>query len=98
MINPLWFYFDDFKKTLEKRGENPELEITSLPNLNKKLWGMHLGKMTVIGARTSMGKTSFIMQLINDFINKNNPVLYISFEMTHEELLERLFCLRYKID
>lgn len=52
----------------------------------------------VIGARTSMGKTAFVMQMANDCLMAGKSILYVSFEMTADDILERLFCLHADID
>jgi len=89
--------FSETAKILTQRKNHPDLPIPSLRTLNEKLHGLPKGKMLTIGARTSMGKTAFVLQLVNDLLDSNKRVLYMSFEMTAEEVLERLFCRKYKI-
>jgi len=95
-------HLSDYLKRTENvmlaRKEAPELPITSMPALNKKIWGLPKGKMTVVGARTSQGKTSFVLQLAIDILMKGNSIHYFSFEMTKEQIVERIFCNMYKID
>lgn len=79
-------------EALLKRGDKPEIEIKSLPELNKKLWGIAKGELMIIGARTSQGKSSFALQIAHDVASQGHPVLYMSLEMTVLSLLERLFC------
>jgi len=54
--------------------------------------------MTVIGARTSMGKTAFTMQMMIDLVTIGAPTIYLGFEMHPNELMERIFCNRYKVN
>ncbi len=54
--------------------------------------------MTVIGARTSMGKTAFTMQVMMDLVSIGAPVIYLGFEMKPEEMMERMFCNRYRVN
>jgi len=82
---------------LKERKYDPDLPIKSLPSLNEKLHGLPRGKMLTVGARTSMGKTAFVLQLVYDMIEAQKKVMYMSFEMTPEEVIERMFCHRYKI-
>lgn len=89
--------FNKMEENLRSRTGVPKLPISSLPTLSKMIHGLPPGKMTVIGARTSMGKTAFAMQLMIDFITIGASVLYIGFEMQPEEMLERMFCNRYRI-
>lgn len=91
-------YLKQTEKVLLARKESPELPITSMPELNKKLWGVPKGKMTVVGARTSQGKTSFVLQLAIDILTEKKSIHYFSFEMTKEQIVERMFCNIYKID
>jgi replicative DNA helicase len=69
-----------------------------MPSLSDRIMGLPLGKMTVVGARTSMGKTAFAMQMMIDLLNIGAPILYLGFEMKPTELMDRLFCNLYKID
>jgi len=91
-------YLNETEASINSRGDTPEIAITSLPDLNKKIWGLHKGKLSVIGARTSMGKTSLAVQFMIDALDQGKSVLYMSFEMTYEELTERIFCHKYDID
>lgn len=86
------------KKMLEARGQAPEIPIKSLPELNKKLWGLHPKKLTILGARTSNGKSAFALQLAWDIAKQNIPVLFLSLEMYEEDIIERLFCMAQKVD
>jgi replicative DNA helicase len=97
-IKPLTAYLSETEDVLNKRTSDPDLPITALPSLNNKTWGLPRGKMTIIGARTSMGKTAFALQIILDMLTNNKSVLYLSFEMKPQEIAERLFCNKYKID
>ena len=95
-------HLSDYLKRTENillaRTEKPALPITSMTDINKKIWGLPKGKMTVIGARTSQGKTSFVLQLALDILMSGKSVHYFSFEMTKEQIIERMFCNMYKID
>jgi len=87
----------NLKKNLLERGENPKYPISSLPGLNRKIWGFRPG-LTTIGARTSQGKTALALQIADDFASQGIRTLYITLEMIPENLLERLFCMKQSID
>jgi replicative DNA helicase len=72
--------------------------LKSLPELNRKIWGLRPRALTTIGARTSNGKSSLALQFAFDLADQNIPVLFLSLEMTVESLIERLFCNVMKID
>jgi len=91
-------HLDEVEGMLESRGLDPEMPIKSLPKLSEKVWGLKPGKLTVVGARTSMGKTSFVLQLAYDLALQGFPVLFMSLEMSKDDLIERIFCNRHKVD
>jgi replicative DNA helicase len=62
--------------------------------------GFHGGEMIVVAARPAMGKTSFVMNIVeNVAVRKENPipVAVFSLEMTSESLVQRLLCSRAKV-
>ena len=54
--------------------------------------------MVTVGARTSHGKTALVLQIVMDILDCKKRVLYMSFEMEPEEILERMFCHKYRIN
>lgn len=62
------------------------------------MWGLHSKKLTIVGARTSQGKSAFALQVAWDVASQGIPTLFLSLEMYEEDLHERLFCLTQKID
>jgi len=50
------------------------------------------GKVTVIAARPSMGKSAFALNIANNLIKRKLPVLFLDMENSRESLLRR-FCL-----
>ena len=89
---------DKTNTMLRVRGFEPEIPIKSLPTLNSKLWGLHSKKLTIIGARTSNGKSAMALQLAWDTALQGIPTLFLSLEMYEEDIIERLFCLAMKVD
>lgn len=86
------------QKILESRAETPKIQITTLPELNNKLWGLHTKKLTIIGARTSQGKSALALQLAWDVARQKIPTMFLSLEMYEEDVIERLFCVAKKVD
>lgn len=86
------FYLPGLRKRLEDRGDLPEMPIRSVDSLNRKLWGIQRGKFYVVAARTSNGKSAFVLQIAADIASQGHPVLYLSLEMDTIALLERMFC------
>lgn len=54
--------------------------------------------MTIIGAITSHGKSAFACNLALDFAKQGKAVLYLSLEMTEQEIHERLFCIDQEVN
>ena len=67
------------------------------PSLNYYLGGLQKGKIYIIGARASMGKSALAMN-ISEYVARNNNVLFISLEMGRREYAQRLMFSRAGID
>lgn len=65
--------------------------------LNRYLGGLQPGKMYVLGARPSMGKSALAMN-IAEYISKDKNVLFVSLEMSKKEYAQRLMLGRANID
>lgn len=85
------------EQELLNRSDEPELPLKSLPLFNRKLWGLKYG-LTVLGARTSMGKSALALQMAVDLALQNKKVLFLSLEMTLESMIERIFCNQKEVD
>lgn len=83
-------FIDPLLKELSLRKNTPELKITTLPSLNDLVWGIRKRKLTVIGARTSQGKSSFAVQLCYDLAMQDKKIVFFSLEMENLECAERL--------
>jgi replicative DNA helicase len=96
-------------KALEKRYERKQA-VTGVPTGYHKLdamtAGMQPGDLVIIAARPSMGKTSFVMNMVlNAAMQKDPatgkhpfPALVFSLEMSKESLCERLLCSEARVD
>lgn len=71
----------------KKRGEYLGLQ-TGFAWLDRTLAGLKKGELIVIGARSSIGKTSFAMN-IADHVRRKHKVLYFSLEMKPSQLAIR---------
>lgn len=80
-----------YTETLEARKVGIYDRVMSgYRNLDNIIGGFYRGNMIVIGARTSVGKTSFLLNMTTNFIKQKIKVLYVSAEMTWDELLDRI--------
>jgi replicative DNA helicase len=72
---------------------------TGFIDLDDRTSGFHPGQLIIIAARPSMGKTALALN-ISDHVamNANIPVLFVSLEMGHIEIADRLLCARSRVD
>ena len=89
----------DRLESLYERGE----AITGIPTgyteLDEKLAGLQPANLVVVGARPSMGKTSFALGMAaHAAIHAQVPVLLFSLEMSHLEITQRLLCAEARVD
>ena len=70
-------------------------------DLNKQTQGLQRGDLIVVAGRPSMGKTSFAMNIAENFLlneDVKGGVLVFSLEMTATQLATRLMCGRARVD
>lgn len=96
-----WSLIRDLEKATEnmERMMNSGGEIlglsTGYPRLDSMINGMKSGELFVIAARPSMGKTSFLLNIVEHLaLNVKKPVLVFSCEMPSVQLVERLLYAR----
>lgn len=63
---------------------------TGFSDLDKHLLGLSPGDFVVVGARPSVGKSAFALQVAANIAKQNKSVLYVSPEMTEDQLARRL--------
>ena len=98
-IRPIKEYLLPITDEFVSRGKAPKIPITTLKQLNSKLWGLKEGELVIVGARTSQGKSALVAQIALDVaMNSEFPVLFLSLEMNVESIIERMFCNVMSID
>jgi len=83
----------DVLVSLEKRiiGEREDDINTGIPDVDAVLGCFERKEVTIIAARPSMGKTSFVLHIIrHNAIVKKIPVLFFSLEMGKEQIVGRI--------
>ncbi len=78
---------DDFELR-RASGGGPEIS-TGLRDLDRAIIGLRPGKMGVIAARPSMGKTALARSIGRSVLHQGYGVIDFALEMSSEELLER---------
>ena len=72
---------------------------TGFDELDRLTGGLKPGNMFVVAARPSMGKTSFMMNIVEHLgVDQQEPAMVFSCEMTRRELVQRLTYSRAKFD
>lgn len=66
---------------------------TGFSELNRMTGGLQKSDLIILGARPSMGKTAFALNILANLARKNVPVAIFSLEMSAEQLTNRLFSL-----
>ena len=85
-------------KEMKARGNNVLVGVdTGFHELNKMTTGFGKGDLVIVAARPAMGKTSFILNTVNNLITKGKGVAFFSLEMPAEQLMLRLLSIQTSI-
>ena len=84
---------------IEKRYNSKEEEklYLGIPWIDKKTGGLHHSELTILAARTSVGKTALSNQFAYKIAQKGNAVAIFNLEMSSEQLTERWISFLSKI-
>ena len=86
----------NFQMLLSKEKASAGIS-TGFEELDKKSGGLKAGEMFVIAARPSMGKTSFMMNIVENIcLDQGKPSMVFSCEMSSAQLVQRLLFARAK--
>ena len=89
----------DHLEALYERGESITGVPTGYADLDDQLAGLQPSNLVIIGARPSMGKTSFALGMVaHAAMDSRTPVLFFSLEMSHHEITQRLLCAEARVD
>jgi len=82
-----------------QRGEDPNPGVkTGFATLDKMTGGLRPGNLIIIGARPSVGKTALGCSMARNFAASGTSVLFVSLEMSHEEITDRLLAIESGVD
>jgi replicative DNA helicase len=97
---PLAQAVDEATKRIDARlsGDEKPGVLSGLIDLDNRMGGFRKGELTVVGARLSVGKTSFALTCALRAASTGTPVLFVSLEQSRQELVERLLCMQAEID
>ena len=89
--------FQEVLETIKKRSTTPDYPF-GITDLDKITMGLHKKNLTVIGGRPGTGKTSLMTQFAFELATAHKKVLFVSLEMSKEQIIERLFSYSSMID
>ena len=93
-LSEIW---TDLRERLIKQKPTPEYPI-GLREIDEILWGMKKSELTVIGGRTSVGKSDMALYISRQLADIGQRVVYFSLEMSKEQILQRLFSSICRVD
>jgi len=83
-------------------NQNKALDSKLLPTFIKEIdtiiGGFEYSDLIIIAGAASMGKTSFMLKLLQNLINNDRSVAIFSLEMSNNQLLTRLIAMETEID
>lgn len=72
---------------------------TGFTDLDELTGGLHPSELIILAARPSMGKTALAMNIAEHVsVKANVPTLFVSLEMSRQELAQRMLCSRGRIN
>ena len=87
---------------IEKASKNPGTVTgisTGFIDLDYKTSGMQPSDLVLIAARPSMGKTAFVLNLVDHVsVRKGQPCMIFSLEMSKEQLVNRMLAMESNVD
>ncbi len=88
----------EYIKMMKARGNSILVGVdTGFSELNKMTTGFGKGDLVIIAARPAMGKTSFVLNTVNNLIVQGKGVAFFSLEMPSEQLMLRLLSIQTSI-
>lgn len=80
-----------YVETIERRRAGREFRImTGYGKLDDTVGGFFGGNLIAVGARTSLGKTSLLLNFALRFLQHKLRILFVSAEMITDEILDRM--------
>jgi len=90
--------YPDAESVYQKARETTGIQ-TGFTDLDEVLMGLHRTNLIVVGARPSVGKTSFCMNIAEHAaISEGKTIGIFSLEMSREELALRLLCSKARVN
>jgi replicative DNA helicase len=85
------------KATDKKAGLESEAILTGFADLDKKTGGLQRSDLVVVAARTSMGKSAYLQNMLLQ-ISQSHPVAMFSVEMSTQQIHERYISMLTQVE
>lgn len=82
-------YLEQLKEEIELGKQGKGFIPTGFPYLDKQLQGGFYPSLYFVGAVSSLGKTAFVLQLVDQIAQRGQDILFYSLEMASTELISR---------
>ncbi len=79
-------------------GTESAIGIPTIPEIDAKLYGLHPGRVWVIGGYPEGGKSALAGQILTDIATDGTATGFISLEMGEADLLDRAFIMASRVD
>lgn len=87
------------EREIEETFATDHIVATGFPTLDSWLeGGLHPGRLYVLGARTSVGKSAWATNVVRHALDQGQRTLFVSLEMTGPEVLRRLVGEKYDVE
>lgn len=88
---------NDYIEDLEERRNGRKYTYGDIFLDNYFFKGAYPGAITIVAANTSMGKSTYVLSLIDNLLERNVPCIYFSLEMSGVSTYDRLISSRRSI-
>lgn len=91
-------WVDEYVEELEQRKAGKKYSYGDLLLDDYLYKGAYPGAITLCCASTNMGKSTYVLYLINSLLENNLPCMYLSLEMSGADTMDRLIAMRCGIN
>lgn len=82
---------DEYRSRLAERGKRREPELPyGFPSIDECTYGLKRGDLSIVGARTGIGKTSLLLGVCSTLSKAGKRVLLFTTEMARDDVFDRL--------
>lgn len=87
---PIGDHVRAYRENIEAKASGGGGLKTRFIDLDNRLSGLHLGDLSIVAGRPSMGKTAFAVQILENHCRNGNAGALLSMEMSTPQVLDRM--------